>query len=790
MTLMTLRTSFRTKLLLLTLVPLGMAQFVTLFGVMHTVEKDVDSRARESLRIGAVVVDEFLAARGEQLRTSVDVLAADYGLKEAVATRDSITIHSVLENHGKRVDSDLAAILDLDGNVIASTVAAATGPIVDPRALNDSGGRYLRESTTMVDDTAFHVFVTPLRAPVTVAWVVVGFAIGDRLVDRLAGLTGLDVSVVSGVHGAAVTTTSRDHPPENIDVLRPVNTVYTIDEADEDHALTIQLPFVRGDGSVLVVLQRSIQQAMQPYAEARRALFVFGALLLALVALGSAWFTTTISRPLRSLSDAAQRMMSGDYATHVTVESHDEFGNLGNSFNAMQNAIAEREARISHSALHDTLTDLPNRAKVVKGLTSAIEAARRSDSPVAVLSLQLQRMSEISSTLGHNATDELIKIAARQLDASLDQDELLAHTGTTEFVIVLPGSDVANALSYVDRVQSILSSGVSLGRVNIILEARIGIAEFPRHGDSATDILRYAAIARAEAEERNERLHIYEPGREGDFVRRLKIVNDLPAALQRGEVQAWLQPKICLPEGRVCGAEALVRWHHPELGFLNPDDFVNAAEQSGTIVMLTRHVINEAVKHCKALQERGHLLQVSVNLSARDLLDEYLPYHLMQILNEHDLPGKRLTLEVTENSVMEDLRHAVSVLECIRDIGVRIAMDDFGTGHSSLAQLRNIPMNELKIDKSFVLNLTRDAHNESIVRTTVQLAHSMQLTVVAEGVEDEPTLHRLAALGCEQAQGYFIGKPMPANKMACWLDEFEPKSYADRRKLGRAFNNG
>ena len=783
---MNLRTSFRTKLMLLTLLPLGVAQVVTLFGVMHTVAQDVDSRARESLRIGAVVVDEYLASRGEQLRTSVEVLAADYGLKEAVATHDEVTIRSVLENHGNRVGSDIAAILDLDGNIIASTYGAS-GPLVDPRGLNDSGSRYLRESATLVDGNAYHVFVTPLRAPVTIGWVVVGFAVSDALVKRLASLTGLDASIMSGVGVAATLSTSRDESPEGLDVLRPVNTVYMIDETDGDHALTIQLPFVRGDGSILVVLQRSMREAMQPYVEARRALLVFGVLLLALVALGSTWYTSTIARPLRYLSDAARRMMSGDYATHVPVDSRDEFGDLGNSFNAMQEAIADREARISHSALHDTLTDLPNRAKVLKGLTGAIEAARRSSSAVTVLSLQLQRMSEISSTLGHNATDELIKAAAKQLRSNLDSDELLAHTGTNEFVIVLPGSDVANALSYVDRVQGVLSSGIVLGRVNIILDARIGIAEFPRHGDAAADILRYASIARAEAEERNERLHIYEPGREDDFVRRLRIVNDLPAALRRGDIQVWFQPKICLPEGRVCGAEALVRWQHPELGFLNPADFVTAAEQSGTIVLLTRHVIAEAVRHCKLLEDQGHRLQVSVNLSARDLMDEYLPYHLMQILKENHLPGERLTLEVTENSVMEDLRHAVTVLECLRDIGVRIAMDDFGTGHSSLAQLRNIPMDELKIDKSFVLNLTRDAHNESIVRTTVQLAHSMRLAVVAEGVEDENTLRRLAALGCEQAQGYFISKPMPARKMARWIDEFEPRPCADRRGQDRAF---
>lgn len=784
---MKLRTSFRAKLLLLTLVPLALAQLVTLVGVMHTVEIDVDTRARESLRIGAVVVDEFLAARGEQLRTSIEVLAADYGLKEAYSTHDEQTIRSVLDNHGRRVGSDFVAILDLDGNVVASTSNAAASTIVDPRTLNDSGSRYIRESATLIDGIAYHIIVTPLRAPVTVAWVAVGFAIDSVLSDRLAGLTGLDVSIVGGSSPSKPIASSKDEPPQGIDIVRPINVVYTITGEDDDTALTIQVPFVRGDGSVLVVLQRSMRAAMLPYVQARKALLVFGTLLLALVTIGSGWFTTTIARPLKSLSDAAQRMMSGDYATHVSVDSQDEFGDLGNSFNAMQQAIADREARISHSALHDTLTDLPNRAKVLKGLTGAIEAARRDASPVTVLSLQLQRMSEISSTLGHAATDELIKLAARQLQAALENHELLAHTGTNEFVIVLPGVDVAGALTYVDRIQGVLATGVSLGRVNIILDARIGMAEFPRHGDAAANILRYASIARAEAEERNERVHMYEPGREDDFVRRLRIVNDLPSAIQRGEVQVWLQPKIGLPHGAVCGAEALVRWQHPDLGFLNPCDFVYAAEQSGTIVMLTRHVIKEAVRQCKALEERGFIIQLSVNLSARDLQDEYLPYHLMQILNEHALPAERLTLEVTENSVMEDLRHAVSILECIRDIGIRIAMDDFGTGHSSLAQLRNIPMNELKIDKSFVLNLTRDEHNDSIVRTTVQLAHSMKLAVVAEGVEDESTLRHLAEIGCEQAQGYFIGKPMPEERFVAWLAAFRPVAYSERRGSDRAF---
>jgi EAL domain-containing protein (putative c-di-GMP-specific phosphodiesterase class I) len=378
-------------------------------------------------------------------------------------------------------------------------------------------------------------------------------------------------------------------------------------------------------------------------------------------------------------------------------------------------------------------------------------------------------------------------MAARNLRANLDQTEVLGQTGTNEFVVILPGQDSDNAISYVDRIEGLLGTGVTLGQINVILQTEIGIAEFPRHGDVPADVLRFAAIARTEAEAANERFRVYQPGREDEFLRRLRIANDLPAALRRGDVQVWFQPKVSLPDGNVCGAEALVRWEHADLGFLQPDDFIPTAEQSGTIVILTRYVLTEAVRECRRWQEAGHDLQISVNLSARDLQDEYLPYHVMQILNEHSLDAEKLTLEITESSIMQNVRHAISVLECLRDIGVKISMDDFGTGHSSLAQLRDIPLHELKIDKSFVMSMAQDEHNDSIVETTVNLAHSMHLRVVAEGVEDIETMRRITAIGCEQAQGYFLSKPIGAKQFRAWLANYEPVSFASRRKYDRPF---
>jgi len=791
---MKFRTSFRGKLLLLTILPLAAAQIVTLFAVMRTVEEDVDRRARESLVIGGAVVNEFLAGRSEQLRANVEILAADLILKQAVGAGDVDIIQSVLSNHSQRVGADIALLLDLDSTSIASSSGTPPGSRTDfLRLIENVREKSSAQSTATLDGDTYHTFTLPVRAPVAVAWVVLGFRIDTELAQRLGGLTGLEVSLVttSGNDAGTIATTSHTGIATK-SLLAPVgpaaqlNSIYMVDAAGLA-SLTLSTPFIETSNDVLVVLQRSLQEAMAPYNEARKGLLVFAAVLLVVVAAAAGWFSGTIARPLRVLTDAAQRMISGNYDIKVGVYTDDEFGELATSFNAMRTAIAQREKRISHHALHDPLTDLPNRAKVLQSLTGAIEHARSANADVAVLAIRLSRMNEISSTLGHRASDEVIALAAKYLHVNLDPGDILGHVGTDEFLLILPDSDSDNALACAERIENILGAGVTLGRVNITLQTEIGISGFPDHGNSAADLLRYASIARSEAPLRQERVMIYEAGREDHYVRQLRIVNDLRAALQRDEIHVHFQPKVSLPDGEVCGAEALVRWEHAELGWLSPDDFIPAAEQSGTIVHLTRFVLATAVERCREWQNAGHLLRVSVNLSSRDLQDEYLPYYVLELLKEHDIEAHRLTLEITENTVMQDIHHAISVLECLRDIGTRISLDDFGTGHSSLTHIKNMPLHELKIDKSFVMTLMGDEQNEAIVRTTIELAHNMNLQVVAEGIEDEQTLRHISDMGCEEAQGYFLSKPVSSDDLLDWLNNREVISCAERRRSKRAF---
>ncbi len=773
--------------------PLAVAQIVTLFAVMQTVQDDVYRRAHESLLIGGTVIDEFLAARSEQLTASARALAADFGLRQAAATRDVATLRSLLINHRQRVSADIAIFVDLDGNGIASSEDIGNGKVEFTRLIGAVDNSGSVQSTWTVNDATYHTIAWPLRAPVQVGWIVLGFLIDQRVVDRIGILTGLDVSIIStnkGLPRAIATTYGNDEGASSAASLALpdgiFDSVYLIDEAGANR-LTLSAPFVDGGKEVLIVLQRSMQEAMLPYNEAKQGLIVFSGILLIIVTLTAGYVSGTMAKPIRDLVDATRRMISGNYDSVVIVNSDDEFGELATSFNVMRTAIADREERISHHVLHDSVTGLPNRDKILQHLAKAIDDARDEDTDIAILSIRLSRMTAISSTLGHNASDELIRLAARHLEVNVDDGDILGQVGTNEFVLILPQSGIENAMSYADRIETILGAGVTLGRINITLQTAIGISVFPKHGEQAADLLRNASIARSEAEARNERVRLYETGREDHYVRQLRIVNDLRSALQREEIQLHFQPKISLPSGEPCGAEALVRWRHPELGYLAPDEFIGAAEQAGTIVHLSRYVLQRAVQYCREWRDQNYELGISVNLSARDLQDEYLPHFVLQILEEQDIEPHRLTLEITENSVMQDVNLSIIVLECLRDIGVRISIDDFGTGHSSLAQLKNIPLHELKIDKSFVSDVLEDHKNEAIVRATIELAHNMGLEVCAEGVEDEKTLRYLSDAGCEQAQGYYLSKPVPSDYLIDWLQKYKPVSYRERRKSKRVF---
>ncbi len=314
--------------------------------------------------------------------------------------------------------------------------------------------------------------------------------------------------------------------------------------------------------------------------------------------------------------------------------------------------------------------------------------------------------------------------------------------------------------------------------MNISLDAVIGMALFPDHSHEPDQLLLRATVAKNDARSAQQRIHVYQDGREERRVRQLAILGDLRRAVRHDELKLFLQPKISLCDGQVCGAEALVRWDHPTFGWLQPGEFIGVAERFGNISLITHWALAAAVRECRLWVEEGLEISVSVNLSSRDLLDQNLPIVILELLRDHDLSPRYLTLEITEEALVRDFSRATLVLQCLRDLGARISIDDFGTGYSSLAQIKNLPVDELKIDRSFVMGLPQDRADAAIVHVAVDLAHSLGLEVVAEGVETASALQWLADHGCERAQGFLFSRPMPAEAFGEWVARYAAEHAA------------
>ena len=421
-------------------------------------------------------------------------------------------------------------------------------------------------------------------------------------------------------------------------------------------------------------------------------------------------------------------------------------------------------------ALHDQLTDLPNRTLFRDRLKESILRADREGDRAAVIIMDLNRFKEINDALGHDNGDVLLTLVGPRLRGVLRGVDTVARLGGDEFGMLLSGlPSVEDARQVALKITSCLEQPFELTDMDLEVGASIGIAVYPDHGDDPDALMRRAEVAMYVAKAARVPLDVYSI-EHGHFTRdRLTLVAQLRRAIDAGELVLHYQPKLDLARGCVVGAEALARWNHLERGTVSPDIFVPLAEHTGLIRRLTSTVLDQALSQCRAWRDVGIDLPVAVNVSVRDLLDHGLPEQVGELLERHRLGPSFLGLELTESSIMDQPARASEVLDRLAAMGTRIAIDDFGTGYSSLAYLQRLPVHELKIDRSFVTKLCTNVNDAAIVRSTIDLGHSLDLTIVAEGMEDEESLQRLASIGCDVAQGYHIAKPMPGDRFERWI---------------------
>ncbi|HEV2608664.1 MAG TPA: bifunctional diguanylate cyclase/phosphodiesterase, partial [Noviherbaspirillum sp.] len=434
---------------------------------------------------------------------------------------------------------------------------------------------------------------------------------------------------------------------------------------------------------------------------------------------------------------------------------------------------------IGRLAYWDTLTGLPNRVQFATMLNECIARTREEGGECHVLMMDLDGFKNVNDVLGHAVGDALLQHVAQRLQNQIGGEYAprVARLGGDEFATLLPRMCEDEARAVAARILKSLEVPISIDDHNIDLGAGIGIAGFPRHGETAETVLSRAEVAMYAAKTGGNEAVVYDHAIDKSSEQNLSLLGDLRRAAERREFRLYVQPKVMLDTGEVVGMEALVRWAHPEKGLIFPDSFIPFAEKSGFIRTLTQWMLDQSAALCSILEKRGFPLRVSVNISTRDLLDQDLPAKFGDILERHGVPSSRFCLEITESAIMDDPVRAQQTLERLHAMGVDLSIDDFGTGYSSLAYLKRLPVDELKIDKSFVMNMEQDADDAKIVRSTIDLGHNMGLKVVAEGLENEAVWELLARMGCDIGQGYFISRPMPAEVLPEWLVNWTPPVF-------------
>lgn len=759
--------------------------FLVLAAMLFAVDRVNTQHARaqisESLSIGGRAFVRLFDVRSERLTESVRILSSDFALRGAIATRDRDTILSALANHGARVGANVAMLVSLDNKLLVSTLQPLTAPepFPFPRLIEIAQLHGQAASIVFLGDRAFQLVVVPINAPDPIAWVCMGFRVDEKLARELRSITSSYVSFLrADPDSGEWTVTATTLPPALRDSLRQElpSSVIGRDEplalglADGEYETRV-LPLAAEDTApVVAVLQQPLNEALAPFAELRLLLFgLTGAGLLVSLG-GSIVLARRVTQPVSTLAEGARRIALGDYGHELHVAQDDEFGRLATAFNHMSRGIAEREGRIRYLAYHDELTGLPNRLSLEEHLQRRL--AQPGAAGAGLLLVALDRFRDINYTLGFQMGDRVLQHVGIRLQGLIGNRDLVARLSGGEFAIVLDEvAGVGDAQRLAHDIQRNLESPFRIDDQPFEFGAHIGIALHPQHADNPATLIRHAEAAMNHAHTVPGGIGVYSMEFDRQNQRRLALIGEARQALNTDQYQLYYQPKLDLNSRRIVGVEALARWRHPAHGFISPAEFIPVIEQTALVGPFTLSVLNLGLKQAAAWHAAGLPLRMSLNLSARNLQDPQLPEQFGQLLKVWSVPPEHIVLEITESALMVEPASSAKVISQLDALGVGLSIDDYGTGYSSLSFLRQLPLDELKIDKSFVLHMDTDANDEVIVRSTVDLAHNLGFRVVAEGVETVQVLEKLGAIGCDSIQGYYISKPQPADALEAWLRE-------------------
>ncbi len=762
----------RTKLTVLYASLFGVSLLLASVAVYTAIASNAERAVRRELESSGTVFDRIWTLRSRQLQDGAALLARDFGFREAVATKDAATIESALGNLRVRFGADLAFIVGLDGNVTAadgrSLGAAAPELLKSLNADENASGVFT------IGEAPYQAISAPIMSPTLMGWVVFANRLDEKEMASLERLSSIPLTAVIVHRDAGGRWVEPKAPGGAADraalsrfidgQLRGKTTTAQLLGTTSGRAVALVKPLqsLSAGTPAALLLRYPLARALASYRLLLESMSAAAGLGFLLLVMASWALARGVTRPISALDEAARRLQRGENA-NVEVGTNDEIGRLADSFNTMAAEIRARERRITHLAMHDPETDLPNRL-ALEGLI-APASSTASGKLMVVAALGVDRFTHVRGAIGYALANALIG----ELGAKLQQlrpDHHLARLSTDVIGVAFRADDLDSANRIVTQILAALETPLRLGDNTIDVSLKAGIAINSLHGDRVASLVERANIALDQARTARQKIAFFDPATYGDPASNLSLMSEMLRSIERGEMVLHHQPKLDLRRGAVTGVEALVRWRHPTRGLLGPDVFITMAEETGHIGALTEWVLARAIEEQALLRHQGHDLTMSVNMSGRLLGDADFAATALDMVRGS---GGGVCFEITETAVIENPAVALQVIDEFAASGIGISIDDYGSGLSSLAYLKQIRADELKIDKAFIFKIDESQKDALLVRSTVDLAHSLGLTVTAEGVETPIALSLVAGMGADMAQGFFIARPIPLKELLTFL---------------------
>jgi EAL domain-containing protein (putative c-di-GMP-specific phosphodiesterase class I)/GGDEF domain-containing protein len=776
--------SYRSKLIIFTGILLAAVQAINFLTVASSTRQRILENAEEDLRLAQLNVERFVNHMAVLASNTSAVSLRDFAIKQYLAEADLATKTSVINNVINRVQANWSAYLTLELETEITTYNAPINDntpfpfisLIDQAELAADGTTY---GVGLIDNSAHLLTLVAVDTPRTIGYFVGGFTLDQEFITNVSEQMSINVKAALVIPATRQVIESQIPDQDIADMLNQSSIedissekIQQISSNGVKYAVAyLPLPIAGEDEPhIYLLLSYSLDNALDQESGLFKslALLLIGALSIAV--LGAIFFSSGLSKPITNLTGLARRVQEGDYSAVPNDVRDDEFGALSLSFATMIARVKQREAELSYRVKYDSDTGLANRSEFLNRLDMLFTEHPK---PYSITVIHISTIHQVNYILGNDIARDVTSMVAARLK-KLPNGIECARLGDTLFAIT-HNSDAMNS----QIIRDSLAIPLMHDDYEIDIDFTTGVSK--NESNTPPEIaLQRARAALYRAEENNLDTAIYDPERDEPNEDSLTLMGEMRRGLQAGEFQLFVQPKIDLKTGKTTQAEALIRWFHPSRGFMPPDQFVLTAEQTGKIHLLTSWVLVHACEIVRKWRDQGIDTKLAINLSVKDLSDDTLPGRFTNLLKKYQLDAQDFIMEITESALMEDPAQALRVLNRLRDINIDLSIDDFGTGYSSLEYLRELPVNEIKIDRSFIQNLAGNDDDKIIVKAAIDLAHGLGMKVTAEGVEDKETLTILSNLGCNTAQGYFISKP---------VDETSFEDFMNTSKYGSSVNN-